>query len=145
MIPNPPVLLLLEGKGSWPELQVNTALQPESPAPQEINPSTLLVLVLLSLLVVSASEEGCLAEPAKTVADTAVSELILAIRVVQSQLSPRHTIVPICCQPTRGPGSPGKTDLSLTDDNRVKIKYYLCEMSPLQCVVGQILPVERTS
>lgn len=65
-------------------------------------------------------------------ADTAVSELILAIRDVQSQLFPGHTTVPKSCQPKPGPGSPGKTDLSLTDKIRLKIKYSQCEMSPWQ-------------
>lgn len=73
MIPKAPVLLLPEGNGSWPESQVNTALQPESATPQERNPSTVLVLVLLSLLAVSASEEGCLAEPAKGTLQTLLS------------------------------------------------------------------------
>lgn len=76
MIPNPPALLLLEGKGSWTESQVNTALQPPSPTPQERNLSTVLVLDPLSFLAISASEEGCLAEPAKGTLQTIFSELI---------------------------------------------------------------------
>lgn len=95
MIPKSPVLLLLEGKGSWPESQVNTALQLESPTPQEENASTVLILVLIFVLAVSAAKGRVSGKG--NLADTAVSELILAIRVVQSQLSPRHTTVPVSC------------------------------------------------